>query len=200
MFVLLQRPELAPYEADGVVECWVKPGDSDIDRPFYDTAHCDFWRAAPAGGALLIRGYQEDAQETIQPGTIFDTTLPILRLGEALLHASRLASLLAHDIDGVTIRLRALYTGLTGRVLRAWASPLSGEFLLGGRPARNDEALLEIAAPAAMVGAELARYVLPLVTPLYERFGITGLSVEGVDAELHRMRHNKYGNDALAKR
>jgi transcriptional regulator with XRE-family HTH domain len=196
MFVTLHRPELAPQEIDGVLECWLRPGASDFERNLEDAAHCDFWRAAPAGRMLLMRGYQEDTQETIPFGTIFDTTLPIWRLGEALLHASRLARLMTRDESEITVRLRALYTGLTGRTLHSWANPLSGHSL-GGRPARNDEALLEVTAPAKQIDGELARFVLPLVTPLYERFGVTGLSLEDVDAELSRMRKNQFGRDEM---
>ena len=98
MFWLPRRTELVPRPVDGVIECWLPPGDkSDFDRPFYDAAHCDFWRAAPSGRMLLIRGYQEDAQETFPPGTIFDTTLPIWRIGEAFLHAAKFAKLIARD-------------------------------------------------------------------------------------------------------
>jgi transcriptional regulator with XRE-family HTH domain len=55
MFWLPRRPERAAHEIDGVIECWLPPGE---DRPFRsDPAHCDFWRAAPIGRTFLIRGY-----------------------------------------------------------------------------------------------------------------------------------------------
>lgn len=195
MFWVPRRPSLQAHEVDGVIECWLAPGDKgDFDRPFYDAAHCDFWRAAPSGRMFLIRGYQEDAQETFPPGTIFDTTLPIWRLGEALLHASKLASLIARDPKKTTVRLRALYTGLSGRDLRAWASPASVDFFGGGR-SRTDEALLEIEAPAAAIEPELGRFVYPLVASLFERFGVTGVSTEFVDSVLQQMRQNRFGVD-----
>lgn len=190
MFWQPRRPEVAPYEVDGVVECWLKPGDAGIDRPLYDAATCDFWRAAPAGRMLIMRGYKEDAQDTVQPGTIFDTIPPIWRLGEALLHASHLSRLLASEGSDITVHLRALYTGLTGRILSAWGDPLSGLFT---QPARNDEALLEIKAPAAEIESKLADFVFPMVKPLYDRFGDTSLSLERVNAQLERMRQNQFG-------
>ena len=97
VFWVPTRKDLVPREIDGVVECWLPPSDDDTPRAHFDAAHCDFWRAAPTGRMFLIRGYQEDAQETFAPGTIFDTGLPIWRLGEALLHAARLATLLRQD-------------------------------------------------------------------------------------------------------
>lgn len=191
-----ERKDTAAYEVDGVVQCWFPPGDkAGLDRPFYDAAHCDFWCGAPSGRMMLIRGYQEDAQETFPPGTIFDTTLPIWRMAEAFLHAGRLAKLIARNPDEVTIQMRVLYTGLQGRDLRAWASPFSIDYFGGGR-SRSDEALLEGAAPASAVESELGRYLLPLVSSLFERFNVTGISMDFVGAELERMRQNNLNAQA----
>ena len=191
MFLMLQRPELAPREVDGAIECWVRPPDGGVERMHADAAHCDFWRAAPAGRMFLIRGYQEDAQETFAPGTIFDTTLVIWRLGEALLHAARLAKLLARDAETkVEVRFRALYTGLSGRRLSAWANPLA-ELLVEGAVARSDEAMLETRAPAEDIEGNLAHYVFPLAVSLFERFGVAGLSVNRVESEVARLQKSR---------
>ncbi|HEV2652628.1 MAG TPA: hypothetical protein VGU69_15320 [Rhizomicrobium sp.] len=193
LFITPRRPELAAKEVDGTIECWFSPEPSSaIDRPFVDPAHCDFWRAAPSGRACLIRGYQEDGQETFPAGSIFDTTLPIWRLGEAFLHAARLTELIAQDPQSVRIKLRALYRGLTGRDLRAWASPQSVDYFGGGR-SRSDEALLEGSASGVDVATHLGAAVYPMVSSLFERFGVTGVSPAFVDAELDRMRTNNFG-------
>ena len=192
MFRISQRPDLAPYETDSTTECWLPPGDHIVSRALSDAAHSDFWRAAPAGRMFLMRGYAEDSQDTIPPGAIFDTILPIWRLGEALLHACRLASLLTQGRGGVTVHLRVLFTGLTGRTMRSWSNPLGSDFLLGGHSSRSDEALLEASVPAADIDTDLASHVLALAAPLYERFGVAGLSHEGVHAELTRMRQNRF--------
>jgi serine/threonine-protein kinase HipA len=124
----------------------------------------------------------------VPPATIFDSGLPIWRLGEALLHAARLAELLKKDESStITVHFRALYTGLTGRVLKAWANPLL-DLLVEGSAARSDEAMLEAVAPAADIERNLAAHVLPLVASLYERFGITGLSLNRVQAEVERLQ------------
>jgi len=196
LFWLPRRPELAPYENDASIECWLPPeGVDDLDRPFYDPAHCDFWRAAPSGRMLLIRGYQEDSQETFPPGTIFDTTLPIWRIGEGFLHAAKLAKLIARTPAETKVRFRVLFTGLNGRDLRAWASPMSVDYFGGGR-SRSDEALLEGIAPAADIESNLAVYVYPLISSLFERFGVTGISPDFVASELERMRNNNFGEQA----
>jgi transcriptional regulator with XRE-family HTH domain len=181
------REEIAPKEVDGVIECWLGPRDENTDRTLNDAAHCDFWRAAPTGRMFLIRGYQEDVQETFAPGKIFDTGLPIWRIGETLLHVARLGALLKRDEKSVvTVKFRALYTGLTGRVLKAWANPLA-DLLVEGSAARSDEAMLEAVIPLADIEKNLAAHIFPLVSSLYERFGVTGLSLDRVQAEVNRL-------------
>jgi transcriptional regulator with XRE-family HTH domain len=191
VFWVPTREGLAPREVDGVVECWLPPSDDGTPRAHFDAAHCDFWRAAPAGRMFLIRGYQEDSQETFPPATIFDSGLPIWRLGEALLHAARLAALLKRDEDSaITVRFRAFYTGLTGRVLKAWANPLL-DLLVEGAAARSDEAMLETVVPASAIEKKLATHLFPLIASLYERFGVTGLSLDRVQAEVERLQNSR---------
>jgi len=188
LFWLPKRNELAAYEKDGVLECWLKPADGGGDRILNSTPdNCDFWRATPTGRAFIIRGYREDSQETFSPRTIFDTTLPTWRIGEALLHADRLASALSQDKSKVKVKLRVLFTGLSGRVLRSWANPMSDLFMEGGA-ARSDEAVLEATVPVSDIDKNLAAHVHPLVASLFERFGVTGLTIDRVAAELLRMR------------
>jgi transcriptional regulator with XRE-family HTH domain len=190
-FWIPTREDIAPREIDGVIECWLAPADDGTDRVFRDAAHCDFWRATPTGRMFLIRGYQEDSQETFSPGTIFDTGLPIWRLGEALLHAARLAALLkAEESSNIAVKFRVLYTGLTGRVLKAWTNPLADLFVEGSA-ARSDEAMLEAIIPAADIEKNLVTHVFPLVTSLYERFSVTGLSINRVHAEVERLQKSR---------
>jgi transcriptional regulator with XRE-family HTH domain len=194
LFLFLTRPELAPQEIDGVIECWVKPEDNGVARHLGDAAHCDFWRAAPTGRAFAIRGYQEDGEETFPPRTVFDTTLPTWRLGEALLHADNLANLIAVDPKKTNVRLRAHYTGLNGRVLRSWANPLA-DFGIEGGASRSDEAVLEAVVPVKdITKTGLAKHLHPLIASLFERFGVTGLTVDRVQAELDRMMKNNFSS------
>jgi len=189
LFLFPGRAELEPREVDDVIECWLKPADAGANRPLGDAAHCDFWRAAANGRAFLIRGYQEDSQDTFAPRTIFDTTLPTWRLGECVLHAKRFAAQIAVEPSKTQVRLRALYTGLSGRVLRAWGNPLS-DLMFEGSPARGDEAMLETVIPVDEIETRLAEHLHPIIASLFERFGATGLSVDRVAAELERMKKN----------
>jgi transcriptional regulator with XRE-family HTH domain len=191
MFWVPQREQLAPREIDGVIECWLAPSDAGITRALSGAADCDFWRIAPTGRAFIMRGYVEDDQDTFPPHTIFDTTLPTWRLGEALLHAANLAKLLAEDPVKTSVQFRALYTGLSGRVLRAWANPFSGLLIEGGA-ARSDEAMLETTVSVNEIETNLADHLHPLIASLFERFGVTGLSVDRVAVELDRMMKNRF--------
>jgi transcriptional regulator with XRE-family HTH domain len=191
VFWVPTRHDLIPREVNGVIECWLRPATDDTPRGRSDAAHCDFWRAAPTGRMFLIRGYQEDSEDTFPPATIFDTGLPIWRLGEALLHAARLAQLLRKDEGSqITVRFRVLYTGLLGRILKAWANPLA-DLLVEGAAARSDEAMLETTVSANAIEKDLASVVFPLVASLYERFGVTGLAVDRVRAEVERLQHSR---------
>ncbi|MCM5557491.1 helix-turn-helix transcriptional regulator [Pleomorphomonas sp. JP5] len=187
-FWMPSRDDIRPHGVDGLIECWLAPPGEAVDRLLADAAHCDFWRVAPSGRAVLMRGYQEDGADTFPAGAIFDTTLPIWRMGEVLLHAERLASLLGKNEDSaVTVHFRALYTGLSGRALRSWANPLS-DLVIQGHAARSDEAELQAEIPAADIGTRLAEHLLPLTASLYERFGVAGLSLDRVKAEVERLK------------
>lgn len=182
------RDGIRPYEREGLLECWLAP--IDPEKIFADAAHSDFWRVSPGGRAFLIRGYQEDAQETFPSGSIFDTSLPIWRLGECLLHAESLASRLTKSPSDASVRFRAMYTGLRGRHLAAWSNPLNSSSNIGQR-SRSDEAVLQVTVRIEDISKDLTSIVYKLVSSLYERFGVAGLSQHFVATELEKMQRNR---------
>jgi hypothetical protein len=115
------RAGIEPYAIDGLVECWLG-GDPRTPITERDPAHSDFWRISPEGLAFLLRGYQEDGLEAarpgrpvVAPGTVFDVTVPVWRVGETMLHA---ASLTRNLVEGpAMISFVASYRGLAGRTL-----------------------------------------------------------------------------------
>ncbi|RAZ71807.1 helix-turn-helix domain-containing protein [Mesorhizobium atlanticum] len=196
-FWIPTRQAIKPRETDGLIECWFAPQGDDIERAFGGPAFCDFWRAAPSGRMFLMRGYQEDGEETFPAGTILDTTLPLWRMSEVLLHAKSLALLLRKDPDdSVVVHFRAMFTGLTGRVLRSWANPLN-DLLIQGRPARSDEAVLETTLPVDAIEERLAESLTPLLASLYDRFGVAGLSLNRVEAEVQRLLNSSVGKERV---
>ena len=180
-------PEVAPYVSDGVIECWIG-GDICEDRVFRDAAHADFWRITPDGRAFLLRGYQEDgdqaAQANIQPGTCLDSTTPIWRIGEGLLHATYFAG----HLGGNAVSFAARYTGLHERQLAAWANPMG--FWASGI-SKDDDVLLSTSVAVDTLSANLVEVIHSLLTPLYERFNFTRLPLEIVQRELDRLRKRR---------
>jgi hypothetical protein len=181
------RPGIEPYVRDGTVECWL----GRDDQGFTDAAHADFWRVSPEGFGFLLRGYQEDSPEVadrgFHPGEAFDLTLPIWRVGEALLTAERLAS----NIGGgsATMAFRARYAGLAGRQLVAIAGD---RFLPEKRVSHEDAVSLETVVPVASISPNLVEVVHKLLSPLYELFSFFPLRIELVQTELSRLRRNRY--------
>lgn len=179
------RPELRPVVEEGLIECWL--GRPDTERHFTDAAHSDFWRVSPDGYAYLHRGFQEDGPDNLEPGTIFDLTLPIWRTAEVLLHAANLARALGGD-DETGIHLTGRYTGLEGRELINWAKPLLRSVLDDRYRARSSRVDLDVRTNAGKVETELERVVHAFVEPLYERFDGFQPSIELVASQVAELR------------
>lgn len=183
------REGIAPYTIDNVIECWIG-GDTDPTREDRDPAHSDFWRVSPDGLALLLRGYQEDSEDATwgrrmapEPGAIFDLTLPIWRIGEALLQAESLAK--AISPNGATLRFEVQYTGLDGRVLTVQPDRVP---LLENNIARQDSIELSTEVDVSSISERLPEIVHPLLQPLYSLFNFFQLDIGLVAGELERLR------------
>jgi hypothetical protein len=183
-FVSLHRDPLAPRVIDGLIEAWV--GAPDAERFQRDSAHCDFWRVNRDSQFFLLRGYDEDASDRAQPGRAFDATLPVWRIGEAMLFVARFART-REENPPITVRCR--YVGLTGRTLTS----LSGRrAFFGDRRATDDEVLLTAQATAEEFEDNLAEVLHPMLVPLFERFDFFELSSALVAEELAEMRSNRF--------
>ena len=187
------REGIEPYPRDGAVECWLG-GDPKVAADRRDPAHSDFWRITPDGCAYLLRGYQEDVQESMYtapaafaPGTVFDITLPVWRAGETLLQAEHLASILCEG--PAVIRFAAEYTGLGGRSLVS----LSGRrYVREGSVSRQESTRLHTHIESQAIGTRLPEIVHTLLSPLYELFGFFELPMQLVVDELRRMREGSF--------
>lgn len=180
------RTDLRPTVVDGLVECWL--GRPDVDRVFDDAAHSDFWQVSRENQAYLRRGFQEDGRDNLEPGTIFDLTLPIWRTAEVLIHAAHLARALGGNEETV-VHLTARYAGLEGRELISWAQPLLRTVLDERFRARSSRADLDMRTDVEKIETELEAVVDFFLEPLYERFDgyrPTGELVTSQIAELRR--------------
>lgn len=165
---LPNRQEIAPYVQGDTIECWIGGNNQGTD-----TGHADFWRASTTGEMFLIRGYIEDALANrpaapkVEPGTSFDLTLPVWRVGECLLHAARFAA--AADHRDASIAVRVEWTGLANRRLIV----LSGtRWVFDDNRSRSSSRVSRIVLPASKVTpATLPEAVKALTAPLLMQFG-----------------------------
>lgn len=182
------RADIKPYVYEASIECWLA-SEGDATNKARDPAHADFWRASPEGKMFLVRGYQEDSTENerYKVGTIFDVTLPVWRVGEVLLHASRLAEAFKGSGAGqIDVHLRTRWIGLKDRMLVSWAQ--TSIFLPSDRTCRQDEVRSELVAHASAIPSELPEMVARLTLPLYEAFDFFVPSDQMYEEQLSRMR------------
>ena len=114
----------------------------------------------------------------ISAGEILDVTLPVWRIAEGLLFASRFAETF-DEVDEIAIQCR--FTGLNGRRL---ISITGKRFFPGGDISSTDEVALTCQATPQQVRDNLAEILYPLLLPLYERFNFFKLPFSLVEEEL----------------
>ena len=181
--------EFEPYVADDALECWLGRC-YDIRKDELKPADAEFWRIDTSGRAYLLRGYQEDSGDpqraglgNVRLGTVFDVVLPVLRVGETLLQAERLADGL---FKGQTkIRFVANYKGLQDRAL---VSLDPRRYIRERGVSRQDSIRLETTVRAKAIGPNLPEIVHSFLRRLYTLFGLFELSPEFVATELATMR------------
>ena len=177
-FITMTREGLAPYLRGENVEAWL--GSPEVDRYRREPGHCNFRRASRRGEFFLTRGLDEDDWERVPPGEVFDLTLPVWRVGEAMLFVARFA--LASDPDAV-VTTRVTYYGLEGRVLRS----VSGRrAVFHDRRSRDDTWSNEVRS-GCEIEQNLTEILHPFLSPLYERFEFFELPVELVAQELEQL-------------
>ncbi len=178
IFLEIPVPGLTPYVYENFVEAWVgRPVSGRGTNPQPHT--CDFWRASTDGKLYTIRGYFEDALEQTRPGKVFDVSLPVWRIAEGLLFASRFAE----TFDGVDdIAIECRFTGLNGRVLTS----VTGTRLFSIVPdvSSTDEITLTGQATLQQVRDNLAEMLHHFLSPLYERFNFFKPPFSLVEEEL----------------
>lgn len=184
-FLDMKRPEWTPYAHEDFIEAWV---GKKVDRDWQRTsAHCDFWRASRDGKLYTIRGYSEDGiPNRVPAGAAIDVTMPVWRVGEGLLFASRFAE----TFEGVeSIAIECTFTGLKDRYL---TSVNGTRAMFGDRHSRTETVTLVGQPTVQQVQDNLAEVMRALLSPLYERFDFFEASFELFDTEINRLRSGRY--------
>jgi hypothetical protein len=183
-FVQLTRKEYEPKIVSDAIEAWLGlPAERVMGRP---PAHCDFWRADPSGMLVLLRGYDEDSADNVKPGTCIDLTLPVWRVGEAILYVGRVAEFFGADPE---IFVRCRFMGLKDRIL---ASVSRTRLIFDDWRCADPEVSLERRITRAQARDNLVEVLHALLMPLYERFSFFGLSEKMVAEEVEKMTKNRF--------
>lgn len=168
---------------DDFVEAWLGQPDHN-GRRHRESYQYDFWRASRDGKLYTVRGYREDDERDHKPpGRMFHATLPIWRVGEGLLFASRLAATF-EEVDQIAVYCR--FTGLENRCL-VFTHFMNALFPMGD-PCSTGEIILTGQITQQQVQDNLAEVLHPLLRPLYEKFDFYELSFDQVAKELQHLR------------
>jgi hypothetical protein len=182
-FVMIERKPIGPVPVGEVIEAWAvdpREGDLLVGR------HADFWRARPDGFLYEIRSYDEDFTEKAKPGTAFDLTMPIWRIGETLLYVARLAKLCGVDPE---ISMRIKYSNLKGRRMK---SIFDFRYMSYDRECYVDEIELRGLARSSIVDDNLEEILLNLLKPLYDAFDFAPLSMNMVRSEVSKYKNTRF--------
>ena len=188
-FLALRVPGHDPYPHEDFVEAWVGRSVQD-DWMTNDPSHSDFWRVSRDGKLYTIRGYSEDNPRNHfasglmnNNGPVFYIPLPILRIGEGLLFASRFAETF-EEVDQIAIRCR--FTGLNDRCLAHEYNNYSSYYI-----SRTNEVVLTGQATLQQVQDNLAEIIHPLLSKLYDYFNFFSLQFNLVSEVLKELRNNR---------
>lgn len=129
---------------------------------------------------------RDAGRRPIAPATAFDLTLPVWRMGEALLQTRSLSNNL---FEGpTTVRFVATYEGLAGRSLTS----IDGRRYIREHRAVQDAITLTTHVDVEAIDANLPEIVHPLLAPLYSLFDFFDLPMQLVVDELARLRANNF--------
>lgn len=183
-FLDMTTPEWQPYPHEDFIEAWVgRRAENRVERT---ASHSDFWRASPSGQLYTIRGYAEDDLENHPPGHVFDIVLPVWRVGEGILFASRFAE----QFEGVeSIAVYCRFTGLNGRALESIGG---NRLLFGDDVSQTDEVRMEAQVTPEQIADNLPEILHGLLSPLYEKFSFFQLPMMLVEQELERMIDGRF--------
>jgi hypothetical protein len=133
-----------------------------------------------------MRGYTEDSLPERQAGKWTDVTLPVWRVGEAILFIGRLVEFFGGDLSFL---VRCRFSGLKGRIL---TSIEGRRMMFEERRCADNVVTLERQITRAQARDNLAEVLHPLLSPLYERFSFFELPETLVAEEVDRMTRGRF--------
>lgn len=184
-FVTIHQEQTRPHPVDDCIEAWL------ANAPYPDVSHADFWRIDPQGNFFLLRGYQEDSSDAhlgfATPGTVFEITLPVWRLGEFLLRVADLGEVMFEGDFEIVVNCS--WTGLQGRRLTVQNRRrfLGGSYICG----------VDTVTTEAQIALRDVRDLLPetvrsLELRLYEHFDFFAPPEAFFKEELDEMLKNRF--------
>ena len=183
-FLEMLGPSWNSYPHEDFVEAWLG-GPTHNGQRQGESYLCDFWRVSLDGKLYTIRGYLEDGRDN-EPGRMVYTPLPIRRIGEGLLFASRFAGTF-EEVDQIALYCR--FTGLQGRHLTPPPWYQVPSFLGDVYASSTGEVILTEQVTQQQIQDNLAEVFHPLLQRLYEQFNFFTLSFSFVAQELQKMRN-----------
>jgi hypothetical protein len=146
----------------------------------------DYWRATPGGDLFLLRHYNEDDHDDVEPGELFDFIWPVWRVGECLLHSKRLASELAGQESSVSIYIE--WEGINERTL-ANLNPQRGLWGPDSRKAHQNSVSATGTFQVEEIECNFGKVVNELTEPLYHSFDFFELDNDIIETQLDKMRN-----------
>ena len=185
-FCYADRDTFRPYFFnEQLIETWL--GNPKGDWPGRTSATSDFWRVHPDGRMFLQRGYEEDCDEEVAPGTSFLRHQPIWNVAEVMLYVARFSRLYGNN--NPVIVTKCLYSGLQGRELKDLRHL---QIMHGPWVCRDDEKKLEIRATAEEIEDNLEEIVDSLLRPLYVLFSRYALEKHTVVRVIKELKRHRY--------
>jgi hypothetical protein len=154
------------------------------DRP----NHVDFMRMDPRGKFLLIRVLQDDLSTKVEPLTVLDPILVVLRVAEVIAVGLAFVKALDWNLEHTKIGFSFRWTKLKGRELTTWAVPMT--FLSAGRAAQ-DEVSTFVTVPADTPPGAISPFVQEATRGLFLLFAGYTMPTEAVDYWVQKLVERK---------
>jgi hypothetical protein len=178
-FLFVDRPPHGPSLVHGAIESWLGVNE---DGSYPPPSHADFWRVSPKGLFFTKRGFlEDDRRKSQEPGSLFNITTPIWRVGEIILQGVYVARALG--VEAANLNADFMWTGLKGRKLVA----LDGPSLSLPRFSHQDTFQCRQTVSIAAVPSALPEVVFSILDPLYQLFDFFSLPRRLVETELQKL-------------